>query len=177
MNQLAPAAQGFARSALAVVTAWVLPGLGHVVLGERARGVVIMITLASLYTAGLLIGGIDVIDSREDKWWYRGQVLAGPATLTLDLLSQRLKTRTQSRLEDRAFPAAQPPDFDRLPYVRSVGRVNELGTLYCALAGMLNLLVIVDLVFRLDHRRAHAPPPADAPSPARGYVARRGDEP
>ncbi len=155
------------RAAVAVVFAWLLPGLGHIVLGQRARGLIIMVTLVCLYTAGLLIGGIDVIDRREDRLWYAGQVLAGPATFYLDTVSQRLKLRTETQLADRPFPASQPPEFNQLPYVRSVGRVNELGTLYCALAGMLNLLVIIDVLFRAD------PKHAARPQTPRGYVAQR----
>jgi len=163
-------AHGVHRPVAAVVAAWVLPGLGHIILGERARGLVIMVTLASLYFAGLLLGGIDVIDRKEDKLWYAGQVLAGPVTIALDMQNQKLKTRARAQLEDRVFPEAQPPDFARLPYIRSVGRVNELGTLYCALAGMLNLLVIVDIFFRLDHRSSRSSTRASAGG---GYVAQR----
>ena len=42
------------------VMAWLLPGLGHVIAGERARGLVIGATLLGLFVGGLLIGGIDV---------------------------------------------------------------------------------------------------------------------
>jgi len=155
----------------ALFAAWLLPGLGHIVLGERVRGLIIMVALGSLYTAGLLIGSIDVIDRREDTLWFVGQVIAGPTTIVLDEYAGDLRSRAQARVEGRTFPASTSPQFDNLPLVRSVGRVNELGTLYCALAGMLNLLVIVDILFRID------------PSPARssnghgkggGYVAGRG---
>jgi hypothetical protein len=165
LNAQATSAHGAHRP----LAAWVLPGLGHLVLGERARGLVIMLTVVLLYLAGLLIGGIDVIDRREDQLWYAGQILAGPITIALDMQNQKLKTRATARLEDRAFPEAQPPDFAALPYIRSVGRVNELGTLYCALAGMLNLLVIVDIAFRLDPRRPRPGPRG----PSGGYLAER----
>jgi hypothetical protein len=47
----------------------------------------------------------------------------------------------------------------------SIGRVNELGTLYCAMAGLLNLLAIVDVIYR--------PKPLARTPTARGKVVRR----
>lgn len=139
----------------AALAAWVLPGLGHLVLGERRRGVILMVTIGSLYLAGLLVGGLDVIDSREDTLWFAAQTIAGPTTVVLDTIHQRY-------LKPNAAP-----ESDQLPYVRSLGRVNEMGTLFCAMAGLLNLLVILDVLYRIDDTR-------QPPEPAlRGRVVQR----
>jgi hypothetical protein len=39
---------------------------------------------------------------------------------------------------------------DRPPYVKPLGRVAEVGTLFCTIAGMLNLIAIIDCSF--SHR-------------------------
>ncbi len=39
------------------------------------------------------------------------------------------------------------------PNMKSIGRVNELGTLYCTIAGMLNVICIIDAAFRPPRRR------------------------
>lgn len=139
----------------AAVAAWLLPGLGHVLLGERRRGLLVMAAIASLYLAGLLIGGLDVVDSQEDTLWFAAQSIAGPATLAVNHIHL-------AHLKPDAHP-------DRGPYVRSVGRVNEMGTLYCAMAGLLNLLVIIDVLYRLeDGGETHTPAPA-----LRGRIVQR----
>lgn len=138
----------------AAALAWLLPGLGHLALGERKRGLVLMGAIVCLYTAGLLVGSISVIDRRDDRLWFTAQALAGPATFALDALHQRLRPRTETRI-DRNFPDAQPPTDLTLPYVRSIGSVREIGTLYCALAGLLNLLAILDVIHRPDKPATH----------------------
>lgn len=150
----------------AAVAAWLLPGLGHLLLGERRRGVILMVTIAGLYLAGLLVGGLDVIDSREDSLWFAAQTIAGPTTIIVNYVHLGyLKPRAEARIHDADAGAAGLRD--RLPYVRSIGRVNEMGTLFCAMAGLLNLLVIIDVIYRLD---GHHVPPEPA---LRGRVVRR----
>ncbi len=128
--------------ALAAVLAWALPGLGHFIIGEKARGIIVGVTLVCLFTAGLLIGGIDVVDSRRDTLWYAGEVMIGPAAIAIDLVH---------RSYDQDGEPYPPSDSRRPPYYPSIARVNELGTLYCTLAGVLNLLAILDVVGRLTH--------------------------
>jgi hypothetical protein len=53
----APVAVSPARTALAVLAALVLPGLGHVVLGRWGRGVIIGLSLAAMFALGLLMQG------------------------------------------------------------------------------------------------------------------------
>lgn len=50
--------------------------------------------------------------------------------------------------------AANPANNEGPPYTRSLGRANELGILFCTIAGFLNLICIVDAAWR---RRADDP--------------------
>ncbi len=45
------------------------------------------------------------------------------------------------------------PGVTQATYSKSLGRVNELGTLFCTIAGMLNLICIIDAGYRPSRRR------------------------
>lgn len=158
--------------AVVAVAGWLLPGFGYVLLGERSRGITIMVTVLTLYISGLLIANIRVIDvpgfdkngfpDRVDdrglrvqrstdydyqnahwamfsgefvaeiatKPWYVGQIFAGPINLIASVFS--------------VYEAQQ-----NLPMTHA--RLEEIGTLYTAVAGMLNLLAILDAASRAAH--------------------------
>lgn len=73
---------------LAGILAVVLPGLGHAARGEVFRGLVAGACVLAMFFGGMLIGGIDVVDSREDKWWFYGQAFVGPIAFGVDHLHQ-----------------------------------------------------------------------------------------
>jgi hypothetical protein len=108
----------------AALSAWLVPGLGHILLGERRRGTILMLTLMLLWLAGLVIGGIGVIDHEQKWWWFCGQMLAAPSVLV-----------------DWLRPMVSDVEA-------SLGRVAEQGTLYVTLAGLLNLVAILDVLYR-----------------------------
>lgn len=140
----------------AAILAVLLPGAGHIYLGEVKRGVLIALGVLGLFFGGVLIGGIDVIDSREDRIWFFGQALVGPVAFGVDYLHQaRFKvvdpvsglprSAGPSETRDPATARATPAGPGELPPAsKSIARMNELGTLYATLAGMLNLIAIID---------------------------------
>lgn len=152
---------------VAAVLAIVLPGLGHWYLGEPKRAALIAAGVLGLFFGGMLIGGIDAIDRREDPIWFAGQALVGPLAFGVDYMHQtRFKVidpetgarRTAHPDETRdpasgraveAGPGQGPPN------IKSLGRMNELGTLFATIAGMLNLIVILDAAYHA--RRLAAP--------------------
>lgn len=163
----------------ATLAAWVLPGLGHILLGHTRRGVILLISLTSLYVSGLLIGGLSVIDSisiegaeggrvaKQNNLWYYGQVMFNPVTLAINSWHQGQKLDRDGRQgrPESLLPPQPGRDGKPAAYEPSLGRVNELGTLYCTLAGVLNLLAIIDLI-----GRSSAPAPAVA---GRGRIVQR----
>jgi hypothetical protein len=154
--------------ALVAAAGWALPGLGYILMRERARGITIMVAVLFLYVFGLLIANVRVIDvpgydksGFEDRvdnngqglklggsgyanghWailsgsflsevagkpWYVGQIFVGP----LNLIAS-----------EWSLHAAR----QNVPMVHA--RLAEIGTLYTAVAGMLNLLAIIDSASR-----------------------------
>jgi hypothetical protein len=141
---------------LVALAGWVLPGAGYLLIGHVARALTVCVTILVLFVLGLLIGGVRVVDPPArydrplnavlDKPWYIGQVLAGPVTLLTSMIG------AESRAADsgRSMDAKDPADLKEAGryYWVSHARSNEVGTLYTAVAGMLNLLTIIDSAYR-----------------------------
>lgn len=153
---------------IAFLLAILLPGAGHVARGERARGLWAGAGVLGLFVGGILIGGIDVIDSREDRVPFFGQALVGPIAFGIDSYHQnRLKVIDPLKRTPRsAFPDEGRDPVTRAPIPggtppnkKSIGKVNELGTLFTGVAGMLNLIIIIDAAFPTRRRKAAAAAP------------------
>jgi TM2 domain-containing membrane protein YozV len=146
---------------VAAIAACIFPGAGHFVLGQVKRGVLIAIGILFLFFGGIFIGGIDVIDSKEDRVWFLGQALVGPIAFGVDYVHQEHFKVREYGLDNKGNPVLRGtrsayPNEGRNPKTgeavagqippnsKSVGKVNELGTLFAAVAGMLNLIAIID---------------------------------
>lgn len=185
------------------VASWLVPGGGYFLLGHRARAITVFVSIVSLFLAGILVGGIRIMDPpgwsqygymsqlvlrpadgdshnrREqsdvpvrveptspeqednpqvdsddhdqpdgsalfsqpfaelgDKPWFMGQVLCGPITLAASAISvHAARPQTDSTPPQEGVPVSHSHSW-------------EIGALYTAVAGMLNLLVIIDATYR-----------------------------
>ncbi len=154
---------------VAGILALLLPGLGHLYLGLRQRGARIACGVFGLFALGLIVGGLDVVDAEEDPWWYAGQALVGPPAWAANYAHQTWFKFPAHSYEGRRKPEpgevvtstgqiewggdADAADAEPPAMSRSIGRVNEVGSLACALAGMMNLIAILDAVFPPLRRR------------------------
>lgn len=174
---------------LAGLLALALPGCGHLFLRQYDRAFYAALGILGLFFGGLLIGGIDSVDSREDRIWFLGQALVGPIAFGVDYIHQsRFKgwaettqpepnrqgaVRTTYKIrspypgeELQRGPNPVDPNKTALivvpsddpgalpPSSKSLARMNELGTLFTTLAGMLNLIVMLDALFPGRRRKA-----------------------
>lgn len=145
------------------VLAWVLPGLGHMARGEKKRGGYIMFGVLFLFLSGVLIGGVDSVDRKEDRLWYLAQTCCGPVALVVDFVNQQyLKTGAIGEIV-----STQPAPIN---IKKSLGRANEYGTLFSSLAGLMNLVVILD-AFHPRPRKRHERRHADSARTAQGASA------
>lgn len=136
---------------IALLLACILPGLGHAWLGDYRRGLAIATGVLGLFFGGMLIGGIDVIDRAEDKWWFVLQAGVGPTAFAIDAIHQNHFKIPAGRGTIRVTPNPDPtenPGGIPAKNVKSIGRVNEVGSLYAAMAGMLNMIAIIDAALR-----------------------------
>ncbi len=138
----------------AAVLGWVLPGLGQIVIGEKRRGIMALIGILGLFITGVFIGGIDCVDKDEDRLWFAGQVVAGPIAIGTAYANDFfLKSGRATEL----LPT--PPSMAEMmrgvtpkpiPAAKGLAHANEFGTLLCFLAGLLNLVVIMDALVRVE---------------------------
>ncbi len=128
---------------IVALVGWLLPGLGYWLIGHRARALTVGITIIVLFVSGVLVGGVRVVDAPQltgdgpnpvarvlQKPWFIGQALTGPIGLAAAWGSRVV---------------AADPAYKNIV---SHGRLAEIGTLYTAIAGMLNLLAIIDASHR-----------------------------
>lgn len=133
----------------AAVLAWVLPGAGYAMLGDLKRGVLAGLGVLGLFLSGILIGGVDVVDRREDALWFAAQAGAGPIAWVADFANTRIvKSGRVGELIE--VPTGDPriPSPPTVSSLKGVARPNELGTLYCAMAGLMNVAVVIDVLTR-----------------------------
>lgn len=108
--------------------AWFIPGGGHLALNEKKHAIIIFVTIVLTFLTGLYIGSIAVIDPVHSKPWYVAQIMNSPIVAVLGRIST----------EDNYIV---------------YGRPAEIGQIYTSIAGLLNLLCIVNAVYWAHLRR------------------------
>ena len=126
---------------------WALPGAGYWLIGQRGRAITCGVTILLVFFAGIFIAGVRVVQAPDmsgpgntfqrvlQRPWFIGQVLAGPVGIGAAMTSNAL---------------AQSEKYGQ---IESKARLAEIGTLYTAVAGMLNLLTIIDAAHRAGRIR------------------------
>lgn len=102
--------------------AWVIPGAGHLVLGRWRKALLYFVLIVSTFLAGWVISGYENVYFARGRSHVLLQVGAGIVTFLLGLGRE-----------------AAEPKF-------TVMRYFEIGTLYTMVAGLLNVLVVMDAV-------------------------------
>jgi hypothetical protein len=167
---------------------WLIPGAGYLLLGQRARAVTVGVTIIVLFLMGLLIGGVRALEvpgfdehGMQIRLNDRGYKVHPDDTIAYSRATWVMRRGTLSEIRAKPWSIAQAltgpvaglaawwsvwaatdPDGEdgtrEPPGVVSHGRVNEIGVLYTAVAGMLNLLAIIDA----SHRAAGGTPQTEA---------------
>ena len=112
------------------LSSWLIPGAGYFLLKEKKRAIIIFTAVVLTFCAGLYVGSIGVVDAISGKmWsWYTAQIIASPIVAVIGHL-------TATGL----YPV--------------YGRPNEIGQIYTSIAGLLNLLCIINAVYLVYLRR------------------------
>jgi hypothetical protein len=115
------ALRGTAYLFLAGIAGWWIPGAGHWIVGQPKRAAIIFFSIMFAFLLGIWLGSIAVIDSKTP--WYWAQLLTSPAIAYLAHLSGSVY------------------------HLDSFGRPREIGEIYTGIAGLLNLLCVVNAVY------------------------------
>ncbi len=117
----------FTRIMAAGLLAWLLPGLGHIYLGEKKRGVVLMIVIAATFWCGVAVAGVQSsVQPIQRKAWFCGQICTGShALITLGWGKLRAKNH---------------------PNERAGFAEEDIAVIFTGVAGMLNILIIIDVL-------------------------------
>ncbi|MBN1788751.1 MAG: hypothetical protein JW806_10225 [Sedimentisphaerales bacterium] len=123
MEEIAPVKigpKGIAFLLIVGLGAWWIPGTGHWLIGQPKKAAIIFLSILSAFTLGIWLGSIAVIDAGTP--WYWAQMLNSPLVAYFAHLSSSLN-------------------------LESYGKPREIGEIYTAIAGMLNLLCVVNAVY------------------------------
>jgi hypothetical protein len=133
---MAPSDGNLLRIPLAGLLAWILPGLGHIYLGLRRQGMIHLVVIGATFWGGVALGGVqNTVKPKERTAWFMAQlstgVFAGAAL-------------GWSRALEGSTPA----------YTRTT---EDVAIVYTGVAGLLNLLVILDALVRAELSLQGAP--------------------
>lgn len=137
------------RTPVAGFLAWLVPGLGHLYLGDRGRGFVCMAAIIATFWTGVAIGGVGTtIDPTERTLWFTAQMCTGANAVAGYAMHRGVVSKWSP--EERAKALSRWTS-------------TEVGVHYTGVAGLLNLLVILDAMARSENL------------PARSSVKRRDE--
>jgi TM2 domain-containing membrane protein YozV len=129
---------------VAGVLGWLVPGLGHLYLGQRARGLVCLVAITATFWTGVAIGSVHAtVDPRERTLWFLAQLCTGGNTLIAYGWHAAL---TPPHNRDPHGASAHDHARTTVPHWLSV----DVGVHYTGVAGLLNLLVILDALARAE---------------------------
>ncbi len=147
---------------LVAIAAWLVPGMGYWMIGQNKRALAVGVSIIAMFVAGLLIGGIRVIDVPGYNQYGQPIRVAGngPSIMAVNPW-QEIRNKPWSIAQILAGPisvfggagsviASQPAHGSSYQAMAELSHtpVNEAGTLYTSVAGMLNLLAIIDAAYR-----------------------------
>ena len=124
------------RMPIAGLLAWLVPGLGHIYLGYRGRGIVFLVTIIVTFWTGVAIGGVQgTVAPHARSLWFVAQLCTGGNTLVAYGLHYRID-----------------PESARSRKTTLAGHWSsmDVGVHYTGVAGLLNLLVIFDAIARAE---------------------------
>lgn len=110
---------------VALLLAWLVPGLGHLYLGKRFKGIGFFVLLSATYATGVIISQGLSVSWEHHSYAFIAQIGAGLYTL---LTAAWTRFQGNVRIPEHT-----------VPYM-------DTGLLYTMVAGLLNFLVIHDVV-------------------------------
>ena len=132
------------RIALACLLAWVVPGSGHFYLGKRAKGLFFLGLVLVTFTCGLMMQGRVYLANPEQPLTYLAtfaNISVGP----LDLIGRSVSYDRIIYLFPKETNRVLYQDILDRTRARILAVTNEYGTTFLLTAGLMNILLILDV--------------------------------
>jgi hypothetical protein len=128
------------RTALGVLLAWIVPGLGHWFIGRRAKALLYFLTITVTFVIGVALAQGRNLSYERDWIWFLAYMFNAAETALGWLLTRGLELD------------------HKIPYL-------QVGFLYTAVACLLNVVAMMDFIATCT-RGMPAPASEPAPEPA-----------
>lgn len=142
-----PEAFGTGRASIAVLLAWLVPGLGHVFLGQVRRGLLFAFLVFASFGLGLAHDGKLALRDSGQPFLSTLQLIAnvgvGPADLVARVSVYGEAVYTLPRRGEQALPHAV--EREKILRARIRSSLSIYGTAYLWTAGLMNLLLLFDV--------------------------------
>lgn len=106
-----------------LLAGWLVPGSAHWLLGKPGKAILFLSLIVGTFVAGMALSGFDNVYYAPHRWTMLTQFPAGAVAY--------VGTRLHDNTADPA--AGERPRF-------------KVGTLYTSVAGLLNVLVVMDAI-------------------------------
>jgi len=133
------------RTLLSVLAGWLVPGLGHVLVGRVRRGVLFGALLLGSYGLGMAHDGRLALYDERQPFLSRLQIVANLGIGPLDLVSRLFVYGAPAYSLPRGVGSGIENDNTRIFRERTSSAVSIYGTAYVWTAGLMNLLLLFDI--------------------------------
>ena len=133
------------RAPVASALGWLVPGLGHIFLGHKTRGIIFLVTITLTFWTGVAIGGMKTVHPRRPpiepapntnqtrSWWFYAQMMVGGYAMIAWVGGKNADD----------FSPAGTPRYLSWPS-------GDVASVYTGVAGLLNLLILLDIFARVE---------------------------
>jgi hypothetical protein len=133
------------RLALAVVSAWLVPGLGHLLLGRVGRGLVFAAIVLGSFALGMAHEGRVALCDDRQPFLSALQVVANAGVGPADLFARIHVYGAPAYALQREHSDPTYDDRVRILRARTRSKLSIYGTAYLWTAGLMNLLLLFDV--------------------------------
>ncbi len=147
------------RATWAGLLTWIVPGLGHYVLGHRGLAIVFFVAISLPYWIGMALGGVlDSASLRTNPWLTAAAMGAGGYTTPCILISSAIDARLLREAGLNRMPDSMSPNPAEREASRRFLAVRaqymafhpgaDVAQIYLAASGLMNVLAILDAIAR-----------------------------
>ena len=147
-----------ARVVAAGFLTWLLPGLGHWYLGHRKLAIVLCVAITLPYLTGVAVGGVKTsVNPHLNRWLFLAETGTGGLTgafYALNNVVGGIDVHETSEIIQRGRSFKQQPIERQHELEAQLGPMisyypsSDIAQIYLAVAGLLNLLAILDAMTR-----------------------------